>query len=395
MDGSRSFRISCILLSLLFILLTIQSGKAGLYHASGDETITGEETLACSQCHTMHGTQGGQSLIYGGTAAVYPKLLRASSILNLCLYCHQDNSVGMTNPTPPDIWNNTLGYIPSGGDFAHLNYTNESNRHSVGTDVSIITPPGSDTTVDWTAVTTRYGIIFNCLYCHDQHGNRNYRNLRYDPGNPTNDTEAAGVKVSYSLDGGVCSTGELAPCDIDNTTDVNDSLFKYNRNSVKFYKPGATDYNRLAQWCGRCHANFFGQSGDTNLGGTPAVGVGAGDDNTGSPWVRHPVGDINMTIAGGNLHVDTATWLDTAMTGRPRYVEPDSYGTETIDGNEQPFCLSCHYAHGGGNPNNATDPTLDHSNLVYVDAGGNLNMDTTYDTATGMLRNTCQKCHNQ
>jgi len=384
-------------LSFLLLLITIQSGNAGLYHASGEETITGEETLACSQCHTMHGTQGGQSLIYGGAAAVYPKLLRASSILNLCLYCHQDNSAGMTNPTPPDIWNNTLGYIPSGGDFAHLNYTNERNRHSVGTDVSTTPPPGADTAVvDWSGVTTRYGTTFNCLYCHDQHGNKNYRNLRYDPGNPANDTEAAGLKISYSLDGGTCSTGETPPCDIDNTTSATDNLVKYYRSNVKFYKPSATDYNRLAQWCGKCHTKFFGPSGDTNLGGVAAAGVGAGDNNTGSPWVRHPVGDINITIAGNNLHADTATWLDTAMTGRPRYVEPDSYATATIDGNEQPFCLSCHYAHGGGNPNYATDPTLDHSNLVYVDSAGNINMDSaSYDKTTGMLRNTCQKCHNQ
>ena len=51
----------------LFLLFSILPGTfllAGEYHASDNETRVGGETLSCSQCHTMHGTQGGVSMLY-------------------------------------------------------------------------------------------------------------------------------------------------------------------------------------------------------------------------------------------------------------------------------------------------------------------------------------------
>lgn len=383
---------------IITLFFTHSLSLAGEYHATSEETQTGSETLACSQCHTMHGSQGGQSLLYEGSGT-YPKLLRASSILNLCKYCHGENNpgpVGWDSRTPPQVFNNQLGYIPSGGDFKDRNYASERNRHSVGTDVSSLPPPGYTGT--WSDVTSKFSAEFNCLYCHDQHGNTNFRNLRYDPGDPANDspTSPNRVEVTYAYNPSSDPN--------DNTKDVNywgagadtSPENKFTRTRVRFRRSPVDNDSPargIAAWCGKCHVQFYGASGASNMGGTSSSGgVGAGDDNSSSssPWIRHPVTDMNLTTATSNLHADLSNW--SGVSGRVRHIDPD--GTPG-NGDDEPFCLTCHYAHGGGNPNNATDPTLDHSNLVMVDGSGTINLDSSYSTSSGRMRNVCQQCHNQ
>jgi hypothetical protein len=354
----------------------------------------------------MHGTQGGGSLIYGETgppATLYAKLLRAASAYDLCLACHGE-SPDVTSEggfTPPKVVNGTSAtYTPSAGDFKHDGSASNRNRHDIGVDVSATLPPGYEGS-NWNGaggsyVTGKFGTTFNCLYCHDQHGNRNYRNLRYDPGTPDNDTASAGVVVSFSKDGtGDCSDDAVLPCDVDNTDPgAGSNLLKYTRdtNYIQFFVADGEDHNRISEWCGRCHGDFYGISGDADMGGVAGTGVGDGDDNTASPWERHPVGDINISIASStNLHADAGSWDITATS--LRYAEV----SDVTDDDEQPFCLTCHYAHGGGNPNKSTDPELDHSMLVYTDVSGDVNLDLSgsYSASEGMMRRTCQQCHNQ
>lgn len=387
-----------ILYFLLILILSMPNLYAGEYHNPKERTVSNYESLACSQCHTMHGSQGGQSMLYGGSN-LQPKLLRHQSILELCLFCHDGtNSVAiMDNRIPPDILNNNQNYVPSAGDFRHSNVDNEANRHSIGTDVTTTTPPGYDNTkVIWTgtdSVTGRFGSTFNCLYCHAQHGNSNYRNLRYDPGDPVNDNQGTGVNIVYRMTSATCTAGT---CDVENSDsggNLPTGLAKYYRANVKFRRTGS-DYNKISEWCGKCHSKFFGKSGNAELGGdaSPDPGVGGGDINTStSPWKRHPVGDIN--VGATNLHTDTSnsSYLGTTI----RVADYNNSLT-----NYQPLCLTCHYAHGGGNPNNVIDPTLDHSMLAYIDNSGNVNIcngsnGCSYTASQGMMRNVCQQCHNQ
>ncbi len=391
---------SFILVIFVFLLSTVQAGE---YHYGGNVT------LACADCHVMHGTQGGQGMVWsggpgsytGGAIVPYTRLLKANGIVNLCLLCHENNTLGMSNPTPPDIWNKDAGsmpagYVPSAGDFADRGSLNELNRHSIGT--SGLTPPGNSNPGGWANAVARWGsdgTQFTCIFCHNQHGNANFRNLRYDPGDPSNDNQSSGVIVNYRKDGaGNCSDGSSAPCDVNLTTGPS-NLDKFRRDNVTFYKTTGEDVNRIAQWCGRCHTKFYGLSGDAELGGASSGGVGAGDNNSGSPWKRHPVGDINIQIASDtNKHADNNNWF--TLTDRTRYVEGPASG---INGDEQPFCLSCHYVHGGGNPNATGDSALDHSNLVMFDNNGRINIqpkgNDQYAASSGMIRNTCQQCHNQ
>ncbi len=392
---------------IIFLFFSSFITNAGEYHATSEETYSGTETLACSQCHTMHGSQGGtDSLFYVGGGPNL-KLLRASSILNLCLFCHGDTNPGPVewdSRTPPQIVDNKQGpaaasYVPSGGDFMDRTVVNEANRHSLDKDVSaaIDEPPGYNGT--WSDVVTRYSPKFNCLYCHDQHGNSNFRNLRYDPGTPENDNrnDPDRVVITFAYD-------PVSDPD-DNTKDVNywgpgaDTPVgnKFTRTNVRFRRaPLDTDLpvRGISAFCGKCHMDFWGESGDANVGGSISGGLGAGDDNSASdsPWVRHPVDDISIGLANSNLHADLSNWSGIAATAKARHIDP----TDTGDfGEDQPFCLSCHYAHGGGNPNFAGVSEYDHSNLAMKDSTGLVNIDPSYDTASGRIRNVCQQCHNQ
>lgn len=411
----------CLIICLIISAIASIPAYAGEYHNPKERTTSQIETLACAQCHTMHGSQGAGvgpgSLIYDGTPAIYPKLLRAANVLLLCLFCHGDVSPGVidgNNPfpngsrTPPQILNNTIAptYIPSAGDFADGGSVNEANRHSIG--LSGFTPPGNNNATGWSAVTTKFGDTIVCLYCHDQHGNRNYRNFRYDPGNPANDNFTNGVKVSYRLNAtGNCSDDGAPPCDVDNDSNTDFATYgnraKYQRKNVIFNKTAGVDYNRIAGWCGKCHTRFFDISNSpTNeatgpyLGGTTGGGVvGPGDTNTGNPgtpWKRHPVGDDNLGQGVTNMHVDfsAAPYINKNLV---RVVDPTN-ANDVADNNDQPFCLTCHYSHGGGNPNRTGTATLDHSNLVMLTDAGALNLKGATG-ATYRMRNTCLQCHNQ
>lgn len=401
------------------LILISASAHAGDFHVMKEKSATGiTETLACSQCHTMHGSQGGASMTYNTSPpGTYPKLLRAASILQLCLFCHGPVSPGPVEfgRTPPQVMNNTafyasIGQVASAGDFNSGGVLNEANRHSVGltfgVDLPASGPPGY--VGDWTQVTNRYSTTFNCEYCHDQHGNRNFRNLRYDPGNPSQSDEINGVIVNYNrtetLASGKCSDGSNAPCDVSLTTDgaydTSNNRVKYYRSNVQFRRAANDDKKKgIAAFCGRCHTKFFGisepygnEATGPYLGGNISAGVGASDSDATNPWRRHPVADDSVGVGDTNKHTDLPNWSSIAAAARTRHIDPDGTPGNSDD---QPFCLTCHYVHGGGNPNNSVDPTLDHSILAMRDSSGKLNLEPGYDANSSRIRHVCQQCHNQ
>ncbi len=361
--------LSGVLLSLVFVsLFLISPARGGEYHNSTTKGAS-TETLACGQCHSMHGTQGGQSMIYDGAAIPYPKLLRHSTILNLCLYCHDGNQAGLS-PPPPDVWgtlaagqsNPSAGNLCSGGGAAPC--TDVTTNHSVGVDVSTTEPPGFVGT--WSNVTDRYTTIFNCIYCHDQHGNANYRNLRTNPGS------ASGVVVSYSMG----PSGDGAK-HVNNLVSPGLGVAKYETDVVVFrLPPSNTDTDGIQAFCKGCHTNFHfgGGENSTEMGGPEPT----------SPWKRHPTKDTRIDTSAGtsNAHTDLNCWQSGSsndcqepFTTPNRVIDPDGI---TRNGDEIPFCLSCHRAHG----------STRHSNLIFGEP-------TSTGGAGTMMRSTCQQCHNQ
>ncbi|MCK4739289.1 MAG: hypothetical protein KAT46_05010 [Deltaproteobacteria bacterium] len=379
---SRVFVV--FIFAVFFSLLGGRTSFAGQYHSA-------QFGLACAQCHVMHGTQGGgiNYLSYDGAAIPPPKLLMMANAADLCLYCHENNSANLFSPTPPDVSNNTLGYVSSAGDFMHSGIDNPANKHNIGTDITLTPPPGYNGAIPWSgagSVIESKGSIFVCTYCHAQHGTPNYRNLLYDPANSANNDATNGVIVSFEMNtGGTCSDGQLAPCDVNNIDDTT-AFNAFLRPSVQFNIATNEEGNRISEWCARCHSDFYNISGGDaiNFGGAALAGIGAGDDNNGTPWRRHPVADVTLV---GNGHAETT---NLSATSGARFADFDR--PSVIDGDEQPFCLSCHYAHGGGNVGGGF---VDHSMLVLTDDTGRANIDPAYVVAEGRMRNTCNSCHNQ
>src|SRR3989338_2332832 len=362
-----------------YTLLIANYSFAGDYHKSG---IPAETTLACAQCHVMHGTQGGNSfsLIYTGGTTLYAKLLRADTVVNLCKYCHDGDPVGLG---APDLFSPI--YNASAGDFNTGGTPDEDKRHSIGVDLTGVSPPGYAGS-DWTVAQGKYGSVFSCIYCHDQHGNGNYRNFRPEPLNPSfrepgGSTPTDTYKIVTYNNGVWDDISSIAQAVIDGNADGSDPANQYSTSNMTF----RSNTKQIANFCGKCHVKFYNSNGyggdDSGYGNGKLGGSVTGDSGTGdsgNQWVRHPVGGISVGV--GNGHTDPANLVSITGANRVRVINPDGADTGS---DEQPFCLTCHRSHGSRN----------HSNLIFGGPG-----DGTITDGGGVgtkMRDTCQQCHNQ
>jgi predicted CXXCH cytochrome family protein len=265
--------------------------------------------LACSDCHTVHDSGGNIPLRYDGVAAPAPSMLRAATPMALCVYCHD----GSRGDAPDVIAPVTYVPDPAGGFFANTGGTGSFKAHDLAMQPAVTAPGGTAT------------FSLTCISCHDPHGNANYRNLRVDP---TGTGGAPAVTVVAKQK--VTANGS---------------------NPSAVYIPSNVTYKSgMSQWCGSCHTNFLGKSMDK--------------EGVGSPWLRHP-SDVTISTA---KNVDKARWSGT-ITNRVPVQSPNDDTIPSAD--DQVFCLSCHKAHGSGNP----------FALIYSDGS--------------TLSSTCQQCHSQ
>lgn len=396
--SASNFKYLIILLIFSFFTYTpFNLTYAGEYHTVKEKKYvkTSEETLACSQCHTMHGSQGGYSMIYGqsGTpaGAVYPKLLRQATILQLCLYCHEGDNA---NLDAPNVWSGTAKFtnhsagLLCADDMSNPPCPNNTANHTVDVNTTV-TPPG------WTGTTPLFTPDkggFTCVSCHNPHGTTNFRNLRNDLYAGANaNIDFTGVDVSYAM------LGELSPQNfyVYNNVAPGKDITKYQTGYVLFRKaPPESPLNSakdgLQAFCKACHTNFhfYGGESAVQMGGFLTGDTLAGATDT---WLRHPTRDVTMDEANTNLHIDRNCWgngttancgeafdINSSGMTRVRYVDPDGAAPTTALADEQPFCLTCHRAHGSTN----------HSNLIFGEP------ETVGGTGT-MMRQTCQQCHNQ
>ena len=393
--------------------------------------------LTCGNCHTMHNSQGSNSL--GGNSGGSLIMLRGpvtnrAEIHKFCLQCHasdglQGNKIfhsedgafdqhpapkvyiagagGAGNSAVSGVLDN-FASIGAGGDFSgELNASYDAitaqfvgKGHSLGE--QSLTPPGGDNVIS----------NFSCTNCHDPHGAydastatvNKFRNLRIAPteagagdsvtlnvnitshigDNSPQAPNSGGVgvaKFNPSFGGKADPTTTVWPLyDVDETTGVlNGDGGVADQAITNVYAVSAGDAtDGISNWCATCHDNWH-----EDIGGNAS----------GNDWKRHPVDnlltDATPQSGAGVTIVDTATGYDNTDTLKALPVASINgasgvaYLVSGQEGSNKVFCLSCHFAHGG--------PYYDNLRWDY------LNTVATGDQTGNSIgfQVGCQICHNR
>lgn len=202
--------------AVLFVVSLAVSPYCADFHTSAN--------LVCSECHTMHDTDGD-----GNDSGSLDDYLLVQTGDALCLSCHDEllAQAPYNTNTTPKVKNAATDL--AGGDFIYAatdSGSNDGKGHNFG---DSMTPAGGSGNVD-----------LHCVSCHDPHGNSNYRILHSEVNSVT----------------GITVTG-VEDADWERTSSSTDH---------NLYKSG------MVTFCGACHSDFHGTA----------------NTNASSPYVRHP-----------------------------------------------------------------------------------------------------------
>lgn len=305
--------------------MIILSAAATLFAFAGSAqaAVSGQ----CSNCHTMHDSQGGVewSADNAGDEGPYSALL-----INDCLGCHT-SSAG--DPLSADGYpyvangnafsdDNCLagGFLSTGGE------NNDDNSHTMGTN---FLPAGYDSAGelgDWyTGDTEASG--FSCAGTNGCHGNHTDLNDMDAIAGGHHNTDNAYRILYVDLAGDKPVAGEPTLDYEENLiattglTSTGPSMLAHN-----VYSAGPND-NTISELCGICHGNFHG--------------AGTTDSAT---WLRHPT---DVVIPSDWIIGNEIAYPLTDADHKHNPVGWD--GAEEGTGERKATCLSCHRAHGTAN----------------------------------------------
>lgn len=382
---------------------------AGEWH-SGSNNV-------CTDCHTMHFSQqhnwdsgsapantpaaNGNWLGSTGPNAFLLKL----PANELCASCHDGQSfapdVVMANFNPaPALQGRSAGAVnEQTGSIAPYDTW---KGHSLG---STAVPPG------WNIAATNMPATYydntgglECISCHAQHGPpAAYRNLgSYSAGGAAGSIRPFYAITTTFTTATNCNNTTPASANCDVWVNIaspytpnsgNSATFNpyYDSGNVIFSRTdpasaaGATTVssNRMDTFCGSCHGDFHGGTGDANIGGGT---VGATADG----FLRHPTGRQVIGSASAGGHSSLTRYV--AQPGFKAKVYTTNY---TTFADATPGCVSCHKGHGNANPFGLIFTS--HTGLTGYDTGypeeGNYNYNAnTYQQG---YRNLCGQCHGQ
>ncbi len=308
----------------------------------------------CSNCHTMHNSQGRSEMAtYGGTSGANPCLTQGD-----CIGCHAYDRTGTNNviiigdgdqkSRIPQVFHNAdtdlaagnFKYLADADDRGH-NVAAINNLENNG---NIFPPPGDQ---HGTGI-TQPGVL-TCAGVYGCHGDRSKTNqidaikgahhkndgiLKFGSIEESAQAPAAGsagdkIGLSYRFLMGV-KGGEEA-----NWMGQSPGALVHNE-----YKgvdgPGGSSLtspasNTISGFCAECHGYYHGNGTDETGGST-------------SPWIRHPV-DIQLYNNYPNTeYQDYDTYnIDVPVA---RTTIPDT-PSNAVDDSDIIMCLSCHRAHAG------------------------------------------------
>lgn len=321
---------SRLLLSAFCFLLLIYIPS--LLHAK----VTGY----CSNCHTMHNSQGGSAVAKDDsgnlTSTPYGVLLIYS-----CVGCHsaangitwQDNTTRapiIFNTVEP-TYNAANGL--AGGNFYYVSTTVDDKGHNIfstNPDGTIgNAPPGGSFPLG--------GIYTGQLRCAGTRGCHGHNGGQ--TGDTSVDDQTLAIKGAHHGDDTPPLAGNLTNIAANyrfllgikgkGDNDWEQDVVNTSHNEYQ----GATNFtttNTISYFCGECHGNS-GSGGFHNSAGVDSA----------TPWLRHPT---DALLKNSGEYANYTAYSMVAPVARP---DPDNVinTTVVIPGTDIIMCLSCHRAH--------------------------------------------------
>lgn len=309
--------------SVFLILICLLSAE---FYFKGDVSADMTGSL-CTDCHTIHNSQGNQPATFDGSPVPYLALLRGS-----CEGCHTSTSasVWQSSIAGAPIVYNTLepSYGNKGlaaGNFYYTGTTLDEKGHNIflsnPDDGLGNTPPGG----------LDIGQQLNCSGTYGCHGHNGRQS-----GDTAIDDQLIAVMgghhgLSSPMTGSIAEVSKsyrflLGIKGVEDTDWEQDNV-NTSHNEYQGSTAGSTD--TISYFCAECHGNFH-----TWEGGITEVG-------TASPWLRHPT-DILLPAAG-----EYAAYTNYSLLSPVARQSPDLVADTTLvnPGSDTIMCLSCHRAH--------------------------------------------------
>ena len=298
----------------------------------------------CSNCHTMHNSQGGAHMMLnttidgesGGThGGGYPALTRGT-----CVGCHTGD---VTDGPIPFV--NTMGSEPTtylaGGNFYWVaqGVANNAKGHNVKGVPGIVADsltqaPGDAFGLGCT--TGCHGTLFTPVDsgvaldtgCQGCHLNPRHHATQQTAGDPALAANGYFRFLSGHMSGDGYGVEGIEDADWQYTNSATDHNEYLGKVATHTGAGGFTNIlgNTMTAYCTGCHGNFHNQA-DTN-----------------ADWIRHPSDAVLPTT--GEYAAYTA-YDPIAPVARPSLTTIGAAET-VVPGTDMVMCLSCHRAHGSG-----------------------------------------------
>ncbi len=359
----------------------------------------------CDGCHTMHNSEGGVSIITGGTVGVSGNFLTiGSDPSSTCLNCHQgsgsyhifNNAGGATNLSPGGDFEwltKTFTYTVRGNPAATNGYN--LGHNIVAADFGLV----ADTDITTTAPGGTFPAAnLACSSCHDPHGKVTSRAGTVVGSGSYGGADPGGGQIlgNYRLLGDTGYNPGGGPV----TFTAGAPVAASPGNGVAETDSAHVDYGSgMSEWCANCHTAFI----NTTVG-THAHPAGNAENLGGSIS-----GNYNSYVATGNLTgVAGTAYLALVPFERGTLdrttLNPASTAGPTSANNV--MCLTCHRAHASAFENagrwDFTTELLVDSHPLATDGGIDADDVTAKyygrDIATVFgagQRSLCNKCHIQ
>ncbi len=338
----------------------------GLWAIFLSQTVSAEVRGLCSDCHTMHYSQGGEVPAGWGQEGPY-RFLTVSD----CVGCHSSTGGQTIVNGTPIVFNTSLPTSPlAGGNFYWVmsrgdNYghnvlsipgVEEDGRNPGPPGFTVLSPSRDSCGYCHGGDGSNESWLCDCTSCHvprhhtPDHPDGNYKNVVDGSGGfyrflgRQKDNRALPSQVYDNIKSFHNNPGVKGIEDPDwertcSATDHNEYPGETSHSG-----PFGGGYESISDWCAGCHGYFHYLSDQSAVG-------------SGSPWLRHPTdyaipneGEFRDAYGAGGS--GQGTYNPLIPVARPNIDAYDGSGpSDKVNlGTDQVQCLSCHRAHGSPYP---------------------------------------------